>query len=295
MPNELNSIEDIDLMLENEFNINEDASEDENESNQELEVENEEGANSELETENEDENIDENDDEGSEDGTTDQDEIEDSNEEVTKAPSKPSKEEKSNYAFSQLRKENAELKSKYKATSENEAFLKKIATQYGYSDVNAFMKAYDDARVIQEAKEKGYDPVLYKQLQESNRRIEQLEKENQEAKLIERATDFRNAVENAVSKYNLGEDGRNEIFTRLEEAGYTVDTILSLPNPEIVIKGVLSDKIAEISKQKQIDKIENLDSLADEKHNGSVSTKQVSLDDLISQEMKEYKAKNFYN
>ena len=36
MPNELNSIEDIDLMLENEFNINEDASEDENESNQEL-------------------------------------------------------------------------------------------------------------------------------------------------------------------------------------------------------------------------------------------------------------------
>ena len=133
-------------------------------------------------------------------------------------------------------------------------------------------------------------------MQDTNKRLEQLEKERQENNLMSRANAFKNAVDKAISEYNLDEEeGRNEIFSRLEEYGYTVDSILSLPNPEILIKGVLSDKIAEISKQKQIEKMEDLDDLSDEKHDGNSTTKTMSLDDLIAQDIKEYKANNFYN
>ena len=71
--------------------------------------------------------------------------------------------------------------------------------------------------------------------------------------------------------------------------------MLSIPNPEILIKGVLSDKIAELSKQKQIDKLETLDNLSDNKHNSVESDDSVSLDDIIAKEMKQYKADNFFD
>ena len=112
---------------------------------------------------------------------------------------------------------------------------------------------------------------------------------------MNKANAFKIAVDKAVADYNLGEDGRNEIFNKLEEAGFSVDTLLSIPNPEILIKGVLSDKIAEFSKQKQIDKLETLDNLSDDKHNGVQSEDSISLDDIIAKEMKQYKADNFFN
>ena len=154
---------------------------------------------------------------------------------------------------------------------------------------------YEKARVQQEAKDKGLDPVLYSQLQESNKRIAELEKKQSETELMNKAANFKNAVDKAVADYNLGEDGRNEIFNKLEEAGFSVDTLLTIPNPEILIKGVLSDKIAEFSKQKQIDKLEKLDNLSDDKHNGDVPDASVTLDDIIAKEMKQYKADNFYD
>ena len=41
--------------------------------------------------------------------------------------------------------------------------------------------------------------------------------------------------------------------------------------------------------------MEDLDNLSDEKHDGNSTTKTISLDDLIAQDIKEYKANNFYN
>lgn len=295
MNNGVNSVEDIDAMLDSEFNITEDGAEGVEETNED---DNEAVTNSEDNTstnvdddENETDDGQEDDENGSDDGTKNQNETNNTKE----GQEKPSVDDKKDYAFSQLRKENAELKAKYKASSEKEDMLKNIALQYGYSDVNKFISDYEDARVMQEAKTKGVDPVMYKKLQDSDKRIAQLEEQARQRDITERTIQFRNAVEKAVTDFNLGEKGRTEIFTKLEEAGFTVDNILSLPNPEIVIKGILSDKIAEISKQKQIEKLETLDNLSDSKHDGSSSTKTLTVDDLIAEDMKEYKANNFYN
>lgn len=281
MNNELNSVEDIDTMLDNEFKITE---EQPSENTEETD-----GNVEEQETE-----TDENQESDSSDETKDDENVEE-NKTDDDSDKKPSADNKKEFAFSKMRKENSDLKNQLNESKAETEFLNKLAAQYGYTDVKKFQADYEKARVQQEAKDKGLDPVLYSQLQESNKRIAELENKQKEAELMNKANNFKIAVDKAVADYNLGENGRNEIFNKLEEAGFSVDTLLSIPNPEILIKGVLSDKIAEFSKQKQIDKLETLDNLSDEKHNGVQSNDSVSLDDIIAKEMKQYKADNFFN
>ena len=293
MNEELKSVDDIDEMLLKDFNID-DSIED-----QTIEDDNS-NENNDNNISDENDNVDNsqqgNDENGNEDVSDQSNESQDDNTSNNVSDNKHNTEDKKEFAFSKIRKENSDLKALNKTLSARDEALKKIASNYGYDDVDKFLEAYENARVVQEAKDKGYDPVLYKQLQDTNKRLEQLEKERQESNFMSRANAFKSAVDKAISDYNLDEEeGRNEIFNRLEEYGYTVDSILSLPNPEILIKGVLSDKIAEISKQKQIEKMEDLDNLSDERHDGNSTTKTMSLDDLIAQDIKEYKANNFYN
>ena len=280
MNNELNSVEDIDAMLDNEFKITEEQPS-ENTEETDGNVEDQESETDEnQETENDEET---------------KDDENNSNENQEKSDSKPNADDKKEFAFSKMRKENSDLRNQLNEKNAESEFLSKLAAQYGYTDVKKFQADYEKARVQQEAKDKGLDPVLYSQLQESNKRIAELEKKQSETELMNKAANFKNAVDKAVADYNLGEDGRNEIFNKLEEAGFSVDTLLTIPNPEILIKGVLSDKIAEFSKQKQIDKLETLDNLSDDKHNGSETSGDITLDDIIAKEMKQYKADNFYD
>lgn len=284
MNNELNSVEDIDAMLDSQFNITDEEPNDN--------AENIEGTDGNVE--NQETSDDESQKTGTDDNNNDGDEN-NSNETENKSDSKPSADDKKEFAFSKIRKENSDLKNQLNEKNEQTEFLNKLASQYGYTDVKKFQADYEKARVKQEAKDKGLDPVLYAQLQESNKRIAELENKQKEAELVNKANNFKVAVDKAVADYNLGQDGRNEIFNRLEEAGFSVDTLLSIPNPEILIKGVLSDKIAELSKQKQIDKLEKLDNLSDDEHTGDSPDGSVSLDDIIAREMKQYKADNFYD
>lgn len=285
MNNELNTVEDIDAMLDSQFNITDEQSDDSKDNVEETDGN----------VENQESETDENQETETDEETKDDDNSSNEEEGNEKSDSKPSADDKKEFAFSKMRKENSDLKNQLNEKNAETEFLNRLAAQYGYTDVKKFQADYEKARVQQEAKDKGLDPVLYSQLQESNKRIAELEKKQSETELMNKANNFRNAVDKAVADYNLGEDGRNEIFNKLEEAGFSVDTLLTIPNPEILIKGVLSDKIAEFSKQKQIDKLEKLDNLSDDKHNGDVPDASVTLDDIIAKEMKQYKADNFYD
>lgn len=285
MNNELNTVEDIDAMLDSQFNITDEQSDGSKDNVEETDGN----------VENQESETDENQETETDEETKDDDNSSNEEEGNEKSDSKPSADDKKEFAFSKMRKENSDLKNQLNEKNAETEFLNRLAAQYGYTDVKKFQADYEKARVQQEAKDKGLDPVLYSQLQESNKRIAELEKKQSETELMNKANNFRNAVDKAVADYNLGEDGRNEIFNKLEEAGFSVDTLLTIPNPEILIKGVLSDKIAEFSKQKQIDKLEKLDNLSDDKHNGDVPDASVTLDDIIAKEMKQYKADNFYD
>ena len=286
MTDNFNSVEDIDNMLDQEFGIDDSIETPTDESSQDVDVTDEVSTETEPETEAEDESSQENI-EGPENGTTDQGEKPENND-------KPNADAKKEYAFAQIRRERDELKSQLGEADKNANILKQLAAQYGYDNVDEFYEAHENARIAKEAKEKGYDPEMYKQLQDSNKRIAELEKAERERNLLVSAEKFKTAVDKAVVDYNLGDDGATEIFNELEKAGYDVTTILKLPNPDIVIKGVLADKIAKMSEQKQIEKLNKLDTIADGRHSDMSDNKSFNIDDFIEKDLEDYKANNYF-
>ena len=287
----LNSIEDIDALLEDEFNLSDDSDNNEND-NQDADT----GTDTDTDT-----NVDvdtdaDTDTDNDEEDTKGTDDISDHNDDVdnqdddSKEKSKPTADEKKEFAFSKIRQENSALKQEKQKLQQESDFLKELASSYGYTDVEKFKEDVRNAKLAQEAKQKGIDPAIYKQLDENKREIARLKAEREQERLLTRASGFKTAVEEATSKYNVS---REEVFKRLEDAGFTVDSILSLPDPNIVIKGLLTDKILEVSKQKDLKRKETLENLADTKHSGGSSEKTVTLDDLLKSDMEEYKKANY--
>lgn len=210
------------------------------------------------------------------------------NVEPAKEPeTKPTNDEKKEYAFAQLRKENSQLKQKEAEYQKEADFLKEMAASYGYTDVNKFKEDYRVAKLAKEAQEKGVDPVLYRQNADNERRIAQLENQLKQNDLQRKTDAIKASLDNAVSEYNLGENGITEIFNRLEKDGITVDYLLASPNPDNLIKSVLIDKIIEASKQSVIAKKETLENIADENISQGQEESTFNLDEFIDKELKD--------
>jgi hypothetical protein len=306
MDKSVEDIDSIDDMLDKEFSIQDDVSED-NDKLEDVDAitddteydgddsQSDDGSDDQEDDDNQDE--DDEDDQTNDDDTSDQkndaDEDAQNTDDGKDKNKKVSKDDQKEFSFANMRKENSELKAEKARLAQEEAFLKEMATQYGYTDVDKFKEDYRTARLVKEAKEKGVDPVLYKENADQARRIEALEKSNNQRELEAKASNFKNAVENAISSYGLGETGRELIFQRLEEAGFTVETILSLPNPKLVLDGILVDKIQEKVRQDHLNKSKKIDDVADVRHNSSGKSDKLSLDDLIKGDIEEIKA-NYY-
>lgn len=199
-------------------------------------------------------------------------------------------ESKKDYAFSNLRAENSNLKKErddYKADSD---YLKELAASYGYDDVSKFQEAIRTTRYQKEAQDKGYDPVLYKKAMEQERRIAELEKERDAQETQRKLDRFKTALDKAVADYGIEEQ---EIFERLEDAGIAVEDILNINNPKLLLDGVLVDKIQHSAKQNQIEDLQNLKSLAEDKNENAGTVKAVTIEDLLASDMAKYKRDNF--
>jgi hypothetical protein len=282
------TIDDIDDELDQELNINQD-----------LEAEHEDDPGSqgksgyeELDQEVEDEQEEDEGDEdaGDADDLEDQDQVED----ITPVKEKHTKDEQKEYSHKLLREENAKLKQQQEQLAQEAQFLEELAQQNGYTDVEQFKADLREAQLAKEAKERGIDPVLYKETADLKREVELLKKEQKQQEVYAKAARFTSAVSQAIDEYDLGDDGRQEIFSRLEAEGYTAELILQLPNPKIVIDGVLADVIKKNSVQTQIKKLEKQSKVAGERHDDSGIETKMTLDDLLDEEMKEYKKDNFY-
>lgn len=205
--------------------------------------------------------------------------------------SEDDKASKKEYAFANLRAENGNLKKERDAYKSDSDFLKSLAQSYGYDDTAKFQEALKQSRYQKEAESKGYDYDLYKKTMEQEERIAQLEKERlaeQNERKLER---FKTALDTAVSKYGVSED---DIFSRLEDAGISVEEILSISNPNLLIKGVLSDKIQEVAKQSQINEIQNMKGLVEDKNEGNTQVNTVTIESLLKSDLAEYKKNNYF-
>lgn len=199
---------------------------------------------------------------------------------------------KKDYAFANLRAENGNLKKERDAYKSDSDYLKSLAQSYGYDNVSEFQEALKQQRYQREAESKGYDYDLYRKTMEQEERIARLEKEKVEAENERKLERFKGALDNAVAKYDISED---DIFSRLEDAGITVEEILSISNPNLLIKGVLSDKIQEVAKQNQISEIQNMKGLVEDKNETASQVPKVTIESLLKSDLAEYKKKNYFD
>lgn len=204
----------------------------------------------------------------------------------------PEKVDKKEYAFANLRAENGNLKKERDAYKSDSDYLKSLAQSYGYDNVSEFQEALKQQRYQREAESKGYDYDLYRKTMEQEERIARLEKEKVEAENERKLERFKGALDNAVAKYDISED---DIFSRLEDAGITVEEILSISNPNLLIKGVLSDKIQEVAKQNQISEIQNMKGLVEDKNETAAQSTKVTIESLLKSDLAEYKKNNYFD
>lgn len=229
-------------------------------------------------------------------GETTQEETAENTADTAEEPAEQGSEEtekvnKKDYAFANLRAENGNLKKERDAYKSDSDYLKSLAQSYGYDNVSEFQEALKQQRYQREAESKGYDYDLYRKTMEQEERIARLEKEKVEAENERKLERFKGALDNAVAKYDISED---DIFSRLEDAGITVEEILSISNPNLLIKGVLSDKIQEVAKQNQISEIQNMKGLVEDKNEQNAQSTKVTIESLLKSDLAEYKKNNYF-
>jgi hypothetical protein len=207
-------------------------------------------------------------------------------------PEETEKVNKKDYAFANLRAENGNLKKERDAYKSDSDFLKSLAQSYGYDDVSKFQEALKQQRYQREAESKGYDYDLYRKTMEQEEKIARLEKEKVEAENERKLERFKGALDNAVAKYDVSEE---DIFSRLEDAGISVEEILSISNPNLLIKGVLSDKIQEVAKQNQISEIQNMKGLVEDKNETAAQGTKVTIESLLKSDLADYKKNNYFD
>jgi hypothetical protein len=207
-------------------------------------------------------------------------------------PEETEKVNKKDYAFANLRAENGNLKKERDAYKSDSDFLKSLAQSYGYDDVSKFQEALKQQRYQREAESKGYDYDLYRKTMEQEERIARLEKEKVEAENERKLERFKGALDNAVAKYDVSEE---DIFSRLEDAGISVEELLSISNPNLLIKGVLSDKIQEVAKQNQISEIQNMKGLVEDKNETAAQGTKVTIESLLKSDLADYKKNNYFD
>lgn len=197
---------------------------------------------------------------------------------------------KDHHAFSDLRAQNSTLKKEKQALEADSNFLKELAASYGYTDVSAFQKAVKDARMQKEAEAKGYDPELYRKSIEQQERIAALEKQREQDLMDRKIERFKGALDNAASLYGVTQD---EIFDRLEKSGLSAENILDIPNPKLLIDGLLVDKIQARAKQNQINEQNNMKGLVEDKNEDGGVDKTITIESLLKDDLAKYKADNF--
>lgn len=200
--------------------------------------------------------------------------------------------DKKEHAFANLRSENSTLKKERDAYKTDSDYLKELAASYGYEDVQKFQDAIREARYQKEAENKGYDPALYKKTMEQERRIAQLEKEREQEIQDRKIERFQNALDNAVKEYGIE---AQEIFDKLENSGLSVETVLNVDNPKILLDGLLIDEIRNSAKQTQIQDLQNLKSLAEDKNEQSGAVETVTIESLLKDDLAKYKKDNYFD
>lgn len=199
-------------------------------------------------------------------------------------------EEKKDYAFAKIRKEATEAKrladERAKAVEERDNILRVLMEQSGFSNLEDFKTALNKQVDDKKRAESGYSEDEYKKIKLMEQREAQLKEREEQLKQQEfdiKAKRFDSTVREIIKSQGLGESERLTVYTELENLGYTAEVLLSIPSPQHIIKGIVSEikGSAEPVKRKTVD-TQRIVTTPDKQ---SFASKQ---DEMLKKELKDY-------
>lgn len=198
-------------------------------------------------------------------------------------PAKPTKDDQRDYNFAKLRSEKEEAEKKLNAQLD---LMKKLAEASGYDSVDEYRTMLENRLIEEEAKKQGVTPELYKELSETKSKVQKLEQERKELDNQIKLETFSKEIAKVLQTYGLEDSVGDEIVKSFAEMGYTLETLLSVPHPEVLIKGVLSDKMLsrKAKEDKRQDRLDSVDTRT--VPNADIPVK--GIDELIEEEMVAY-------
>lgn len=220
---------------------------------------------------------------------------EEKKEDVVETKKGKTTEEKKEFAFAKLRKEATEAKrladERAKKLEEHDVIIKSLMEQSGFSDLDSFKLALNKQIDEKKQKESGYTDQEYKKIKAIEDREAQLKKREEEIKQQEfdvKARQFDATVREIIKAQGLSEADREQVYTELENLGYTADMLISIPKPQHIIKGVISDfkGSSEPVKRKTVDTQRIITTV----NKQSLQSQQ---DELLKNELKDYERSKY--
>jgi hypothetical protein len=207
---------------------------------------------------------------------------------------KPSQKEKEEYAFAEMTRK---LREAEKAAKEKETSLKEwdeIARQLGYTNSEELLKAQREKSIKEEAKNKGIDPEIYRELIQLKEKVGEYEKKQKQILSQTKLEKFSNSLEEIAKTYTLSEGDKNSILLEMEKDGYNLEDLYEIKNPTKFIMGYAAEKITEKKVQEKLSK-SNKEEFKEDKFTQPKNSKK-SIEELqrelIKKEMEEYAKKN---
>ena len=210
---------------------------------------------------------------------------------------KTKKEDKANYAFKQLREEaekaTKELNLKNKLVSEFEI----IAKSQGFSNVDSFLDAWKEKQLEAEAQKRGIDPRVLKELEQTKQRLNEIEKEKNEAVKQTQFTKVNNVISKFASSNKLSSQEMDRIIETMGTDNVTPEMLISAPAEtlEKMLTGYAQEILIEKKVQERLAKMETEDTPKSEKHKNTVTSKKPDpfSKEALDDEMEAFKKANY--
>ena len=210
---------------------------------------------------------------------------------------KTRKEDKANYAFRQLREEaekaTKELNLKNQLVSEFEI----IAKSQGFSNVDSFLDAWKEKQLEAEAQKRGIDPRVLKELEQTKQRLNEIEKEKNEAVKQTQFTKVNNVISKFASSNKLSSQEMDSIIETMGTDNVTPEMLISAPAEtlEKMLTGYAQEILIEKKVQERLAKMETEDTPKTEKHRNTVTSKKPDpfSKEALDDEMEAFKKANY--
>jgi hypothetical protein len=217
--------------------------------------------------------------------------------EAVQKEDKTRKEDKANYAFKQLREEaekaTKELNLKNQLVSEFEI----IAKSQGFSNVDAFLDAWKEKQLEAEAQKRGIDPRVLKELEQTKQRLNEIEKEKNEAVKQTQFTKVNNVISKFASSNKLSSQEMDSIIETMGTDNVTPEMLISAPAEtlEKMLTGYAQEILIEKKVQERLAKMETEDTPKTEKHRNTVTSKKPDpfSKEALDDEMEAFKKANY--